>query len=415
MPCSGPTPHDFCWRGQPLSHYALPSMQSPEEQLEILRRGAAQIISEEELLTKLRQGRPLNVKLGVDPTAPDIHLGFTVALQKLRQFQDLGHQAILIIGDFTAMIGDPSGRSKTRPQLSHDDVMENARSFQTQAFKILDPTRTRTVFNGEWFEIMTFDQIIRLNSRVTLQQMLQREDFKNRIERGDSVRLHEIQYPIIQGWDSVMVKADVELGGTDQLFNILVGRDLQREEGQSEQVVFLTPLLEGLDGVQKMSKSLGNYVGVAEAPSEMFGKLMSISDTLMARYYLLLLGESVPDGHPMDAKKQLARRIVERYHSAAEADAALEDFNTRFSKRDLDHADLPEVKLEAEVTDIVSAVVSAFQLGFGVAKSRSDVRRLVEQGSVQLRGEKVTDPKAAPGFGAGDVLRLDKKHAVRLA
>ena len=389
-------------------------MQSPEEQLEILKRGSAQILSEAELLAKLRLGRPLNIKLGVDPTAPDIHLGFTVCLQKLRQFQDLGHQAILIIGDFTAMIGDPSGRSKTRPQLSHDTIMSNAKSFQQQAFKILDPAKTRTVFNGEWFEVMNFEQIIRLNSRVTLQQMLHREDFRSRIERGDSVRLHEIQYPIIQGWDSVMVKADVEMGGTDQLFNILVGRDLQKEEGMTEQVVFLMPLLEGLDGVQKMSKSLNNYVGVTEAPSEMFGKLMSISDTLMARYYLLLLGEDMPGGHPMDAKKELARRLVARYHSEAAGEAALNDFNTRFSKRDLDSADLPSVPLASLGTDIVSAVVAAYTQGFQLTKSRGDARRLVEQGSVQLHSEKVTDAKATPAFAHGDVLRLDKTRAVRL-
>jgi len=389
-------------------------MQSPEEQLEILKRGSAQILSEAELLAKLRLGRPLNIKLGVDPTAPDIHLGFTVCLQKLRQFQDLGHQAILIIGDFTAMIGDPSGRSKTRPQLSHDTIMSNAKSFQQQAFKILDPANTRTVFNGEWFEVMNFEQIIRLNSRVTLQQMLHREDFRSRIERGDSVRLHEIQYPIIQGWDSVMVKADVEMGGTDQLFNILVGRDLQKEEGMTEQVVFLMPLLEGLDGVQKMSKSLNNYVGVTEAPSEMFGKLMSISDTLMARYYLLLLGEDMPGGHPMDAKKELARQLVARYHSEAAGEAALNDFNTRFSKRDLDSADLPSVPLASLGTDIVSAVVAAYTQGFQLTKSRGDARRLVEQGSVQLHWEKVTDAKATPAFAPGDVLRLDKTRAVRL-
>lgn len=389
-------------------------MLSPEEQLAILKRGSAQILSEAELLTKLRLGRPLNIKLGVDPTAPDIHLGFTVCLQKLRQFQDLGHQAILIIGDFTAMIGDPSGRSKTRPQLSHDTIMANAKSFQQQAFKILDPARTRTVFNGEWFEMMNFEQIIRLNSRVTLQQMLHREDFRSRIERGDSVRLHEIQYPIIQGWDSVMVKADVEMGGTDQLFNILVGRDLQKEEGMPEQVVFLMPLLEGLDGVNKMSKSLNNYVGVTEPPSEMFGKLMSISDALMARYYLLLLGEEMPEGHPMDAKKELARRLVARYHSEEDGAAALNDFNTRFSKRDLDSAELPAVAISELGTDIISAVVSAYNHGFQMSKSRGDARRLVEQGSVQLRSEKVTDPKATPSYSAGDVLRLDKTRAVRL-
>ena len=390
-------------------------MLSPDEQFNILKRGSAQILSEPELRAKLALGRPLNVKLGVDPTAPDIHLGFTVCLQKLRQFQDLGHQAVLIIGDFTAMIGDPSGRSKTRPQLSHDTIMENARSFQSQAFKILDPAKTKTVFNGEWFEIMNFEQIIRLNSRVTLQQMLHREDFRSRIERGDSVRLHEIQYPIIQGWDSVMVKADIEMGGTDQLFNILVGRDLQREEGQPEQVVFLMPLLEGLDGVQKMSKSLGNYVGVTEAPTEMFGKLMSISDELMARYYLLLLGEDMPDTHPMQAKKELARKIVARYHSEELAAAALEDFNTRFSKRDLQQADLPTVSISDLGTDIVSAVVAAYQNGFQITKSRGDARRLVEQGSVQLRSEKITDAKASPSYSNGDVMRLDKTRAVRLS
>lgn len=392
-----------------------PLMESPEVQLEILKRGAAQIISEAELLAKLRLGRPLNIKLGVDPTAPDIHLGFTVCLQKLRQFQDLGHQAILIIGDFTAQIGDPSGRSKTRPQLSHDQVMTNAKSFQQQAFKILDPARTRTVFNGEWFEIMTFDEIIKLNSQVTLQQMLQREDFRSRIERGDAVRLHEIQYPIIQGWDSVKVKADVELGGTDQLFNILVGRDLQREEGQQEQVVFLMPLLEGLDGVQKMSKSLGNYVGVTEPPSEIFGKLMSISDELMKRYYLLLLGEELPAIHPMDAKKQLAARIVERYHSAEAAQAALEEFNTRFSKKDLEQAELPTVPTADLPADIIGVVVGAYAGGFQIIRSRSDARRLVEQGSVQVNGEKVTDPKGVVELKAGDVIRLDKTRAVRVS
>lgn len=389
-------------------------MQSPEAQLEILKRGAAQIINEAELLAKLRLGRPLNVKLGVDPTAPDIHLGFTVALTKLRQFQDLGHQAILIIGDFTAMIGDPSGRSKARPQLTHDQVMSNARSFQQQAFKILDPERTRTVFNGQWFEMMTFEEVMRLNARVTLQQMLQREDFKNRIERGDAVHLHEIQYPIMQGWDSVVVKADVEIGGTDQLFNILVGRDLQREEGQPQQIVFLMPLLEGLDGVQKMSKSLGNYVGVGEPPSEMFGKLMSITDTLMARYYLLLLSEDVPDIHPMEAKKQLARRIVERYHGPEAGNAALEDFNTKFSKRDVEHAEWPVVSFDGVNQDIVSLVVAGYEKGYQITKSRSDARRLVEQGSIQLHEEKITDPKTTPTLSQGTVLKLDKKRAVRV-
>ena len=387
----------------------------PEEQLAHLCRGAAQVINEEELLAKLRLGRPLNVKLGVDPTAPDIHLGFTVALQKLRQFQDFGHNAVLIIGDFTAMIGDPSGRSATRPQLSHDKVMSNARTFQEQAFKILDKARTRTVFNGEWLEIMTFEDVIKLAGRVTLQQILQREDFKTRVEQGAPVRLHEIMYPLIQGWDSVQVKADVEIGGTDQLFNILIGRELQREEGMPQQVALMMPLLEGLDGVNKMSKSLGNYVGVSEPPSEMFGKLMSISDTLMKRYYLLLLSEDMPEAiHPMDAKKQLATRIVERYHSAEAAREALEDFNTRFSKRDLAQADLPVLSVTGIEPDLLPVVEAAYKV-FGLTRTRGDIRRLIQQGSVQINGEKATDPKAVPPWKPGDILRLDKTRAVRIA
>src|ERR1700751_749598 len=252
----------------------------PEEALAFLKQGAAQIISEDELRNKLALGRPLRVKLGVDPTASDIHLGHTVVLRKLRQFQDLGHQAVLIIGDFTGMIGDPSGRSATRPHLTHKEGMANAQTYREQAFKILDPAKTETVCNGDWFRSMSYEAVLRLNSRVTLQQMLQREDFRTRIDNQQPIHAHELQYPIMQGWDSVMVRADVELGGTDQLFNILVGRDLQKEEGQSQQVVFLLPILEGLDGGRKMSKSFGNFVGVSEAPADMFGKLMSISDEL---------------------------------------------------------------------------------------------------------------------------------------
>src|SRR4029079_19438206 len=248
------------------------------EALSLLKQGSAQIISEGELSQKLALGRPLRIKLGVDPTSPDLHLGHALILRKLRQFQDLGHEAILIIGDFTAMIGDPSGRSVTRPQLTHEEVLANAETYRTQAFKVLDPKRTRTVFNGDWFRKMNFSEVIQLNSRVTLQQMLQREDFKTRLEKEQPIGAHEIQYPIMQGWDSVEVQADVELGGTDQLFNILVGRELQKDEGQPQQVVFLLPLLEGFDGVQKMSKSLRNYIGVTDPPNEMFGKLMSISD-----------------------------------------------------------------------------------------------------------------------------------------
>src|SRR5256886_7583785 len=245
----------------------------PDEALASLKQGAAQIISESELREKIALSRPLRVKLGVDPTSSDIHLGHTVIFRKLRQFQDLGHQAVLIIGDFTGMIGDPSGRSATRPQLTHQEVLANAATYREQAFKILDPARTETVCNGEWFRKMTFQDVIRLNSRVTLQQMLQRDDFHERLEKQQPIRAHEIQYPIMQGWDSVMVQADVELGGTEQPFHILVGRDFQREEGLPQQVVFLVPLLEGLDGVKKMSKSFGNFVGITDPPGEMFGKL----------------------------------------------------------------------------------------------------------------------------------------------
>ncbi len=392
----------------------MPSLK-PEEALAQLRRGTAQIISEAELLDKLRLGRPLRVKLGFDPTAPDIHLGHTVILRKLRQFQDLGHQGIVIIGDFTAMIGDPSGRSVTRPQLTHEAVMANAVSYQRQAFKVLDPARTQIVFNGEWFELMHYEQVIRLNSRVTLQQMMQREDFKTRFQSGTPISLHELQYPLLQGWDSVMIQADVELGGTDQLFNLLVGRDLQKEEGQPPQVAMSLPILEGIDGVQKMSKSLGNYIGVTEAPADMFGKTMSISDELMQRYYPLLLGEEFPAAeHPMEAKKSLAARLVARYHSEEEAAVARQNFEHRFSKREADAADLPLIQLPATDADIVSAVVSAYSLGYSLTKSRGEARRLVEGGSVQWCGKKVSDSKAHPGFSAGGVLKLDKLRAVRL-
>src|SRR5438477_9209359 len=330
------------------------------------------------------------------------------------QFQDLGHQANLIICDFTGMIGDPSGRSVTRPQLTHDDVQANAATYRKQAFKILDPERTETVCNGDWFRAMSFEDVIRLNSRVTLQQMLQREDFKTRIDNEQSIRAHEIQYPIMQGWDSVMVQADVELGGTDQLFNILVGRDLQKEEGQPPQVVFVLPILEGLDGSKKMSKSLGNYVGLNEPASEIFGKLMSISDDLMARYYPLLLGNSLDaNTHQLEAKKHLASAIVETYHSHAAAQNTLEEWNARFSEKRLADADLPVFRPEA--SDIVSVVAAAYASVFAITKSRGDARRLIEQGSVQLDGEKLRDPKATLQLRAGQILRLDKTRAVRIA
>jgi len=388
----------------------------PEEALAFLEKGAAQIISENELRDKLSLGRPLRIKLGVDPTTSDIHLGHTIVLRKLRQFQDLGHQAVLIIGDFTGMIGDPSGRSITRPQLTHEEVIANAATYREQAFKILDPPRTETVCNGDWFRAMSFEDVIRLNSRVTLQQMLQREDFKARIDQQQSIRAHEIQYPIMQGWDSVMVKADVELGGTDQLFNILIGRDFQREEGLPQQVVFLLPILEGLDGSKKMSKSLGNFVAVNESASDMFGKLMSISDELMARYYELLLGRNLPTGtHPLEAKKQLAFEIVQTYHSSAAAQKMLDEWNTRFTKRDLEHADLPAFSPIKREGPAVTLVSNAYRQAFNLQKSQSEVSRLIKQGSVEIDGTKIHDPKATITLKPSQILRLDRKHAVRIA
>lgn len=390
---------------------------SPEQQLTALTKGCAKVLSEKELLEKLRLGRPLRVKLGVDPTAPDIHFGHTVALEKLRQFQELGHQAVLLIGDFTATIGDPSGRSATRPPLTREEVLVNAETYTDQAFKILDKSKTEIVHNGDWFRKMTYEEILKLNAKVTLQQMLQREDFRNRVDAGQEVRLHELQYPVMQGWDSVEIRADVELGGTDQLFNILVGRDLQKEAGQPQQVVMVMPLLEGLDGVRKMSKSYGNYIGVSDPPQEMFGKLMSVSDELMDRYYTLLLGEARdPSGHPMDAKKSLAEKLTARYHGEAAATAARADWDTRFSKKDLSAAELPEISLSdipAEST-VLTLTAHAFKSAFSLEKSNGELRKqFISSGSVQLNGEKLTDPAAMVSPMAGDTLKLSKKHAVR--
>jgi len=385
----------------------------PDEALAFLKKGAAQIISEAELREKLALGRPLRVKLGVDPTTADIHLGHAVVLGKLRQFQDLGHQAVLIIGDFTGMIGDPSGRSATRPHLTHREVMHNAQTYREQAFKILDPARTETVCNGDWFRSMSYEDVLRLNSRVTLQQMLQREDFRGRIDNQQPIHAHEIQYPIMQGWDSVMVRADVELGGTDQLFNILVGRGFQKEEGMPQQIVFLLPILEGLDGSKKMSKSLGNFVGVNEPPTDMFGKLMSISDKLMARYYEVLLGRELSKGaDPFEAKKQLAFEIVQTYHSAEVAQRTLTDWNARFSEKRLDEAELPAIP--AIVDESVTVVAAAYAQAFALKKSRAEVSRLIKQGSVQIDGKKIVDPKSKISLRPGQILRLDKTHAVRI-
>ena len=388
-------------------------MLPASEQLQILKRGTVTIHSEKELLDKLGRGKPLRIKLGVDPTSPDIHLGHAVGLRKLRQFQEMGHHIVLIIGDFTAMIGDPSGRSTTRPALTYEQVMANADTYTEQAFLVLDKERTEVVYNGSWFKKMDFLEVIRLNARVTLNQMMQREDFKNRFGQGHEIRLHELQYPIMQGWDSVVVRADVEIGGSDQLFNILVGRDLQKEENMEPQVCMTLPLLEGLDGVKKMSKSLGNYVGLTDAPKEMFGKLMSIPDELMSKYYLLVLGEEMDAAmHPMEAKKQLAAKCVATYHGQDAATECREDWDVRFSKRDLASADLPEVSLP-ERKDVLGVVLHAFTT-LESPISGGDGRRLIQQGSIQLNGEKLTDPKAEPAWKSGDILKLDKKRTVRL-
>ena len=400
---------------------SFPVTDRVNQALEVTLRGVDELLPKDEWVQKLARseatGVPLRIKLGLDPTAPDIHLGHTVAIEKLRQFQELGHQAVLLIGDFTATIGDPSGRSVTRPPLSREQVLENAETYTKQAFKILDRDRTEIVYNGDWFRKMTYEEVLKLNSRVTMQQMLAREDFKARVEGGKEVRLHEMQYPIMQGWDSVEIRADVELGGTDQLFNILVGRDLQKEEGMLPQIAMTMPLLEGLDGVRKMSKSYGNYVGVDEAPEMMFGKMMSASDELMDRYYLVLLGEKRDMGlHPMEAKKLLAWKITARYHDSAAADAARSDWETRFSKRDLAAADLPEVEIASLPAGMnaLALVSFLFENVFQVKKSNGVLRKEhFTPGAIQLNDVKMTDPSAVLELAPGNVLRLSKKHAVR--
>jgi tyrosyl-tRNA synthetase len=382
------------------------------DQLARLTRGAAQVISEAELVEKLRAKRGLRVKLGVDPTSADLHLGHTIILRKLRDFQELGHQAVLIIGDFTALIGDPSGRSATRPTITREEVDRNAATYREQAFKILDQSKTEIVYNGSWLGKLSFEDVIRLNGNVTLQQLLQREDFRDRMKNEQPIHAHEIQYPIMQAYDSVMVKADVELGGTDQLFNILLGRDLQRMNGQPEQIVLLTPILEGLDGKQKMSKSLGNYVALNDPPAEMFGKLMSISDELMARYYLLLLSRELPKGeHPLEAKKHLAAEIVATYYSREVASRAKEEWTTRFSEKRLSETELPV--LSAQSGDVVTIVVRAFAV-CAITKSRAEASRLIKQGSIQLDGAKLRNPTEQITLSANQILRLDKTHAVRI-
>ena len=391
------------------------SDQNTADILKKLTSGTAKVLSEKELTEKLELGRPLRIKLGVDPTAPDIHLGHTVVMEKLRQFQELGHTAVLLIGDFTATVGDPTGRSTARPPITRDEVLVNAKTYTDQAFKILDPEKTEVVYNGDWFRKMTYEEILKLNARVTLQQMLQREDFKKRVAEGTEVRLHEIQYPLMQGWDSVMVKADVELGGTDQLFNNLVGRDMQKEEGMPQQVVIVLPLLEGLDGVKKMSKSSHNYIGVSEPATAMVDKIMSISDELMHKYYLMLLGQECDTTiDPREAKRELARRIASRFHNAEEADQAIQISIERSSGNIAAGAtEVSIASLPADLT-VLTLASTVFETAFNIKKSNGELKKQsIIPGAVQLNGEKLTDPTAAISPKADDILRLSKKHIIK--
>ena len=363
-----------------------------DEQMALVTANAVEVYTAGELRARLAAGRPLRVKLGVDPTAPDIHLGHTLALRKLRQLQDLGHQAVVIIGDFTARIGDPSGRSTTRPQLSAEDVEANAATYLAQIFKILDRERTEVRRNGEWFAAMRFDDIVRLAGQMTVARMLERDDFQTRYRAGAPIGVHEFLYPLMQGHDSVVVRADIELGGTDQTFNLLVGRDLQAATGMPRQVALVLPLLEGLDGVQKMSKSLGNHVGIADAPADMYGKLLSIADPLMQRYLLLLSDrdasyrERVAAGqvHPLEAKKALARELVERFHGPAAGAAAERFFEERFQRRQA-HAPM-QVVLQGADEDVW---ICELLKRIGFASSTSEARRLVGQGAVRVDDQPV--------------------------
>jgi tyrosyl-tRNA synthetase len=390
-----------------------------QDQLRELKRGIVDIISEEELVAKLKKGRPLKVKVGFDPTAPDIHLGHTVVLQKMRQFQDAGHEVICLIGDFTGMIGDPSGRSSTRPPLTRQEVLGNAKTYQEQVKKILDPDRTTMAYNSQWMDDMVVSDFIKLTSVQTVARMLERDDFKKRFQQQHPISIHEFLYPFIQGYDSVALEADVELGGTDQIFNLLIGRDIQKVYGQEQQVVMTLPLLEGTDGVLKMSKSYNNYVGVDDAPADMFGKIMSVSDELMWKYYELLssrsldeiqgLKEQVLKGavHPMDAKMALAREMVDRFHGAQEAGLASESFTRVFKERALPQ-DMPEVTLALERPWICSVLKDA-----SLVKSTSEAKRLVAQGAVSLDDEKLSDPEQVLGSGAY-IIKVGKRRFAKV-
>ncbi|WXJ95423.1 Tyrosine--tRNA ligase [Neomoorella carbonis] len=395
-----------------------------ERQLKVLRRGVAEIIPEEDLKAKLKKslstGKPLRVKLGLDPTAPDIHLGHTVVLQKLRQFQDLGHQVIIIIGDFTGRIGDPTGKSETRRQLSEAEVLANAETYKEQIFKILDPARTEVTFNSQWLARLTFADVIQLAAKITVARMLEREDFARRYQDNRPISVHEFFYPLMQGYDSVALASDVELGGTDQKFNLLIGRQLQREYGQEPQVAMMMPILPGLDGVQKMSKSLGNYIGIDEPPKEMYGKTMSLPDDLMLTYFELVttvsleemetIRQGLADGslHPRDVKMRLAREIVGLYHGEAAAREAEKEFRQVFQLGDLPE-EMPEVIVEEARMWLPRLMVQA-----GLAPSTSEARRLIRQGAVKLNGERLLDPDAEIAVHDGQVLQAGKRKFARL-
>ena len=391
-------------------------------ELEVIKRGAVEIIPEDELIAKLKLARPLRIKAGFDPTAPDLHLGHTVLIQKMKQFQELGHEVIFLIGDFTGMIGDPSGKSETRKQLTREEVVKNAETYKEQIFKILDPQKTTIEFNHTWMEEMDAVSMIGLAAKYTVARMLERDDFKQRYQKQQPISIHEFLYPLIQGYDSVALKADVELGGTDQRFNLLMGRELQREYGQAPQVVLTMPLLEGTDGVHKMSKSLGNYIGINEAPEEMFGKIMSISDALMWRYCELLSDKSLTEiqamraqveneaVHPMVAKKSLAAELVARFHGAEAARSAQDYFETRYQKKSVPK----EIKKQFSAPDPVwICELIADRLGF--AKSRGEARRLIAQGAVKVDGKVVTDVNFQFQGRDHEIIEVGKKRIAQVA
>jgi tyrosyl-tRNA synthetase len=383
------------------------------EQLQLIKRRTEEVIPEKELEKKLRLGRPLRVKLGLDPTAPDLHLGHSVVLQKLRDYQDLGHIAVLIVGDFTSRIGDPSARNSTRPILTQDEIEANMKTYTDQAFKILDPERTEIRYNSEWLDPMTFQDILNLTSHYTVAQMLERDDFEKRYKSGSPITIREFLYPLSQAYDSVAIKADVELGGTDQKFNLLVGRDIQERYGQERQLVQTMSLLEGTDGVEKMSKSLGNYIGIAEPANEMFGKIMSIPDTMNEKYATLLTGLVLAEFrelHPMEQKKSLAREIITQYHNSEAAIAAQEEFERIFSRKEKPQ-DVPKISIDKSQLSAEGSIwiVELLELA-GLVDTRSDARRLIKQGAVKLDDVKIESEDAQVEIESGFLLRAGKRR-----